>query len=902
MVAKGKFVAVLSLVGVIAGAALAADLGTAFTYQGQLNLDGTPVNGPVDMRFEVYDDPNGVTPLASYPPAGTIAVPVTDGLFTQEIDFGAGAFAGDARWLQVYVGTPLIPLLPRQKLTPAPYALFSAAPWVTSGTDLSYLEGGVGIGTNAPTAKLHVSAPVTDHENGTLAVENTTNAPDAGAQFIVKSPNVTVQVFAWENLGARIGTRSSPNGPGHVYFTTDDQVQMSIFDSGNVGIGIGTNSPQERLHIGTGVTGAWDDTIQIGDYTAFGQMYGSGATVVGDNVKPADGAEGLVFMQDQANLNGGRAIVLQGSEGVVFHATGTGAVAGAPFSSEAMRILNNGNVGIGTSGPAEKLTVAGTVFSTTGGFKLPDGTIVDDAGDLGGAGAYWSANGNDIYNTNAGNVGIGMPSPEARLDVAATYEAIMGHSANAAAVTGSSASSFGVQGLSGNGIGVEGESTNSAGVHGLSTNNTGVWGECNNAGYSGVAGINQGPGNGVYGRSDGGGTGVEGVSTTSFGVQGLSTDGIAVEGASTNSVGVRGWSANNTGVLGECASSDPGHSAVAGINQGPGNGVYGRSDGGGFAGYFDGEGYFAGNVGIGYADPQAKLHVFSASDTSKAITAQSQGALTGVFWSIGPAEAANVGVLGSTAGQAYYLPNSGVNGYSEAGRGVTGISTSGQGVIGFSTSGDGMVAQSSGEHKSGIYALNDASTGTTWGVFGQVLSPDGYAGYFEGRGYFGGNVGIGTLSPAAKLDVAGTTRTQVLEITGADVAERFPISDNVEPGMVVEIDPDNAGQLRRASGAYNRRVAGVVSGAGGLSAGAILGNLPESKDGPPIAMSGRVWVYCDATTDAIQPGDLLTTADTPGHAMKVTDYSRAQGATVGKAMTTLKAGTKGLVLVLVHTQ
>jgi hypothetical protein len=128
------------------------------------------------------------------------------------------------------------------------------------------------------------------------------------------------------------------------------------------------------------------------------------------------------------------------------------------------------------------------------------------------------------------------------------------------------------------------------------------------------------------------------------------------------------------------------------------------------------------------------------------------------------------------------------------------------------------------------------------------------------------------------------------------------MTDTVEPGMVVEIDPDNAGQLRLARGAYNRRVAGVVSGAGDLPVGAILGNLPGHENAPPIALSGRVWVRCDASNGPIQPGDLLTTAERPGHAMKVTDYPRAQGAIIGKAMSALAQGESGLVLVLVNLQ
>ncbi|GIV11582.1 MAG: hypothetical protein KatS3mg020_1073 [Fimbriimonadales bacterium] len=148
----------------------------------------------------------------------------------------------------------------------------------------------------------------------------------------------------------------------------------------------------------------------------------------------------------------------------------------------------------------------------------------------------------------------------------------------------------------------------------------------------------------------------------------------------------------------------------------------------------------------------------------------------------------------------------------------------------------------------------------------------------------------------------GTVAVKVLEITGADLAEKFPTTDTVEPGMVVEIDPDHPGHLRKARGAYNKRVAGVVAGANGLSKGIILGNLEGSESHTPIAMSGRVWVYADATECAIEPGDLLTTADRPGYAMVARDKARAHGAILGKAMTRLEKGKTGMVLVLVNLQ
>lgn len=164
-------------------------------------------------------------------------------------------------------------------------------------------------------------------------------------------------------------------------------------------------------------------------------------------------------------------------------------------------------------------------------------------------------------------------------------------------------------------------------------------------------------------------------------------------------------------------------------------------------------------------------------------------------------------------------------------------------------------------------------------------------------------VGIGTTAPQAMLDVNGTTRIKVLQITGADLAEKFPTSGGkVEPGTVMEIDPENPGLLRKASGAYNQRVAGVVSGANDFPAGAILGHLPGCEDAPPIALSGRVWTYCDASAAPIAPGDLLTTSATPGHAMKALDRERSHGSIIGKAMSGLASGERGLVLVLVNLQ
>jgi hypothetical protein len=152
--------------------------------------------------------------------------------------------------------------------------------------------------------------------------------------------------------------------------------------------------------------------------------------------------------------------------------------------------------------------------------------------------------------------------------------------------------------------------------------------------------------------------------------------------------------------------------------------------------------------------------------------------------------------------------------------------------------------------------------------------------------------------------VQGTTTTGVLVITGgSDIAEPFDIAsaDEIQPGMVTCIDPANPGGLVLSNKAYDRTVAGVISGAGGVNVGLTLTQKDSIADGKhPVALTGRVYVWVDADTGGpVVPGDLLTTSNTPGHAMKVTDIDRAQGATIGKAMTELQSG-KGLVLVLVN--
>ncbi|MCP4536465.1 MAG: hypothetical protein GY832_04900 [Chloroflexi bacterium] len=191
---KWMLVSVLALVLVLVGGislalareglfeslrAPSAPLDDAFTYQGELIRDTTPVSDTCDMAFRLYDDSSGGLQVGT---AITTPVGVVDGLFTVPLDFGATAFAGEARWLEIAVqcpGDPLFTAFPeRQALTAAPYALYAK----TAGT-----------ANNAPWAGLtDVPADLADGDNDTTY--------SAGTGIEITSDTITVTGAPWTGL------------------------------------------------------------------------------------------------------------------------------------------------------------------------------------------------------------------------------------------------------------------------------------------------------------------------------------------------------------------------------------------------------------------------------------------------------------------------------------------------------------------------------------------------------------------------------------------------------------------------------------------------------------------------------------------------------------------------------
>lgn len=404
-------------------------------------------------------------------------------------------------------------------------------------------------------------------------------------------------------------------------------------------------------------------------------------------------------------------------------------------------------------------------------------------------------------------------------------------------------------GVAGSGVvGVSGTGVDTAGVVGLIGNWTPVVPGPVPSGI-GVAGISQ-TGLGVVGYSESGvgtaGTstadaGVMGESTSGTGVQAKSESGTGLEASSDTGVGVSGTSKYSTGVLGVADSDD----GVAGVSQ-SGRGVHGRSDSG---------------VGIE-----------AESKTGNAVSASSTGDTDAII---------------TTSSSPNHAALSGVNNSGGYGVWASSSNSGGKGGIGVYAHG----AKFAGQFEGAVYIEGPLNTNcppnSTYAINVQ-----------GGHSRFAGNVEVtGTHTVGGDVTVKGD-----VTLSGNDCAEEFEIAAaaaDLDPGTVMVMTENGA--LHPSQDAYDKKVAGVISGAGDDKPGLILGGCQPSENRMPLALIGRVYCKADAQYGPIGVGDLLTTSPTAGHAMRAADPFKAFGAVIGKALQPLPSG-QGLVRILVALQ
>jgi|SRR5215218_903700 len=238
---------------------------------------------------------------------------------------------------------------------------------------------------------------------------------------------------------------------------------------------------------------------------------------------------------------------------------------------------------------------------------------------------------------------------------------------------------------------------------------------------------------------------------------------------------------------------------------------------------------------------------------------------------------------------------------SNFGWGVFGESTNGDGVQGTSRTGFGVHGESETTH--GVYGHSNGHDG----VKGETHR-DGFAGV---AGFNWTNKGFGIWGSGGEW--AGVFQGNVL-VTGnitvqhghADCAEDFDIAEeNVDAGTVMVLN--EMGSLQPSYKEYDKKVAGIISGASGYRPAIVLDRQQSQTQTQkkqvrlPIALIGKVYCKVDAVHSSIEIGDLLTTSFTKGYAMKAEDPMKAFGTVIGKALSSIKGGL-GMIPVLVNLQ
>src|SRR5213078_4585549 len=154
---------------------------TAFTYQGRLTDGGTLANGNYDLQFALWDSLGGGSQIGAT--QALPAVQVSGGVFTVTLDFGANAFPGANRFLEISARHPSDPsyttLSPRQPITSTPYAVRSGRATLADSATNSTQLGGVGASQYVQTSDSRLTDSRSPTAGSSNYIQNTTSTQSA---------------------------------------------------------------------------------------------------------------------------------------------------------------------------------------------------------------------------------------------------------------------------------------------------------------------------------------------------------------------------------------------------------------------------------------------------------------------------------------------------------------------------------------------------------------------------------------------------------------------------------------------------------------------------------------------------------------------------------------------------
>jgi hypothetical protein len=341
--------------------------GTAFTYQGQLVTNSSPVTGIYDLRFTLYDSTNLPGTVVAGPLTNS-ATPVNNGLFTTVIDFGIGVFTGPARFLEIAVQsngtTGFTVLTPRQQLAPTPYAITaenlnglqiqpnpsSGAPNFIGGSSANYMAPG--------TIGAVIAGGGAVNYSGLAATDS--NSVSGNFSFIGSGLNNQAQeiydvIGGGYNNSISLGADSAFIGGGGGNQINGNDYKAVIAGGNNNYIG--PNSAYSVIGGGSGnIMESFTGQGVIGGGSANAIRAGSiyGAIPGGQNNQVAGSCGFAAGQSAQANHNG-----------TFVWADDSSATAFASTSSNQFLIRATGGVGINTDSPAGMaLNVNGAVMAS----------------------------------------------------------------------------------------------------------------------------------------------------------------------------------------------------------------------------------------------------------------------------------------------------------------------------------------------------------------------------------------------------------------------------------------------------------------------------------------------------------------------------------------------------------